>query len=374
MKSPRRLALFASLIPVVAFAGDTSHIDIYRELVRSRTENLGAEQSFGLNTNQFLRQLVDDPNALYAELSEQPRITNEVWWNRFVDGLPMDRDRSTDAALDALRWHSGLSKARPGIDVVVDEKAILAYGGREVAASALKAGVDPDIFNKAADMNIRRMTVAAGYAVALQILRDQMNAYDPADYGPRAIKPDVLDRYMKQTYPSWVTEYDERYLADLLRYEMNRNGRASDAGSRHQLPAAYRVARVAAAYSDRRGYASPRPLCVGNEPSIFLPTTNTSLRDDPRLCFVAATDRAVQSWYRNEVRAEAAALRRRGHGESSSALRFIGTVLALVDVVSFIEVVEEVIAGDLVTMGGIEEADAEIASSRSNRLVCRINQ
>ncbi|MDQ0011040.1 hypothetical protein J2T07_003246 [Luteibacter jiangsuensis] len=374
MKSHLRLAFLAGLVPIAATAGDSRDIDIYRELVRFRSQHLGAERAFGHTTHAFLSQLADDPTSFYAEPSETPAITNEIWWTLFLDGLPSDPATLSRTALDALKWQSGLSKALPGVDVLIDDQAIAAYRGREVAANARKAGIDPDIFWQAADMNGSMKTIAAGYAVALQILRDQMKAYDPADYGRRAIKPDVLQRYMAQSHPGRITEHDKRYLQDILRYEIRRNGTVTDADSRHALPAAYRVARTAAAYADQAGYANAQGFCTADRPLPWLPRHPAEMEYHQPLCFIAATDRAVQAWYRRELRQEEAILHRRGHTTSSPIMRLIAGVLAWVDVVSFIEVVEAVVAEDLVGIGALDEADAELAANRSTRLTCRIDR
>lgn len=369
MKSYLGLALLAGLFPGVALS-DSPPLDTYQELVRFRSDHQGGDRSFSLDTRQFLGQLVDDPTAFYDELSDAPRITNEVWWNLYTDSLGPDHDASVRGALGALTWHAGLTKARPGVEVTVDHAATVAYGGREVAANALKAGVDADIFLQAADMNGTMKTVAAGYAVALQILRDQMSFYPPSEYGRRAIKPDVLDRYMAERNPDRISDIDAHYLADLLRYEISRHGASTDQDARHALPAGYRVARVAAAYADRRGYfAAP---CSGDGPSRGQPMNQADMEFHQPLCFIAATDRAVQSWYRREMRSEAAALRSRGHEASSPLMHLIGTVLVLVDFVSFIEVIEEMVASDLASTGLMEEADAEFAAERANQLTCRI--
>ncbi|WP_448096132.1 hypothetical protein [Luteibacter yeojuensis] len=374
MKSYLRLAFLAGVLPVAATAGDSRDSDVYREFIRFRSQHLGAERAFDLTTHGFLSQLVDDPSSFYAELSAIPRITNEIWWRPFVESLPGDPVSASREALNALKGPSGLSKARPGIEVLIDDQTIAAYGGREAAANARKAGVDPDIFLQAADMNGSMTTIAAGYAVALQIVRDRMKAHDPAEYARRAIRPDVLERYMTQTHPDRIAEYDERYLQDILRYEIARHGTAIDAATRHAIPAAYRVARTAAAYADRRGYVSPRSYCIGNEPASWMPGNASEWEYHQPLCFIAATDRAVQSWYRHELRREKAALQRRGHAASSSVMHLIGTVLALVDIVSFLEVVEAVVAEDLASVGAIDEASAEFASTRSSRLACRISR
>ncbi len=51
-------------------------------------------------------------------------------------------------------------------------------------------------------MNGSMKTIAAGYAVALKILRDQMKAYDPRGLRPTGDRLDVFQRYMAQNNPT----------------------------------------------------------------------------------------------------------------------------------------------------------------------------
>jgi hypothetical protein len=376
MKSLTRLAILAGLFPAFALAADANSLDVYRELVRYRTQHVGAARAFNGTTSQFLAKFLSDPGSPYSGLNNAPTFTNEVWWPAFVFSLPEFGDNAFDATLDALQWQTGLTKARPGIEVAVDDDAVAAFRGREAAANALKAGVDADIFWKARDMNGSIVTEAAGHAVALQILRDQMRRNAPELYDALAIKPDVLQRYLAQTDPQEIPEYDHRYLADLLRHALSTRGHALDTGNGRRLPAVYRVARVAAAYSDAQGYYNSDGYCAGNEPRSGEPTDSTATDYHRPLCFIAATDRAVQGWFRRQLRLEASGPRvHEQHSEGfSHLLHWLGTVLILVDFAAFIETTEAVIADDLVTEGSITEEDATLASERATRLTCRIRR
>jgi hypothetical protein len=371
MKSLSGIALAACLLPTAV--GASPGVDVYRELIRYQTNEAGASQAFAQNTRQFLTQFLQDPGSPYSELIDTPFVTNELWWPDFVDSLPLVAPDPYDAALKALQRQSGLTKARPGIDVDVDEASVSAFRGVKVASNAAKAGVDPDIFWQAWDMNDAKTTVAAGYAVALQMLRDQIRTNRPADYGRMAIKPDVLSRYMAQRDPDLVSEYDQRYLADLLRYDLSRPGTPADRHGGTSLPAAYRVARTAAAYFDSRydlGY------CENNDFRAALPGDGSGPEGAQPLCFVEANDRAVQSWYRRQLRIDAQRVSNDvNHGSGfSHLLHWVSTVLVLIDFAAFVEVVDAVVADDLAAEGAISEADAEYAADRAHRLTCRIRQ
>lgn len=371
MKSLSGIALAACLLPTAV--GASPGVDVYRELIRYQTNEAGASHPFAQDTQQFLTRFLQDPASPYSELIVLPFVTNELWWPDFVDSLPITEPDTYDAALKALQHQSGLTKARPGIDVAVDDASVNAFRGVKVAANAAKAGVDPDIFWQAWDMNDAKTTVAAGYAVALQILRDQIRTNDVSGYERMAIKPDVLSRYMAQRDPDQVSEYDQRYLADLLRYDLIRPGIPSDRHGGTSLPAAYRVARTAAAYFDSRydfGYCEKndfRAAPPGDDPPSGIPQP---------LCLVEATDRAVQSWYRRQLRVDAERISNEvDHGGGfSHLLHWVSTVLVLIDFAAFVEVVDTLVADDLAAEGAISEADADYAADRAHRLTCRIRQ
>lgn len=370
MKSLLRLAALASLIPISSLAADQPPLDAYKELTRFRVQNLGAAATFDGTTNDFLSQLMADPSSPYSELIGSPTLINETWWPEFTDGLSPRWTGTDERFVELLQWQLGLAKARPGIEIAVDAGAAAAYKGREAAANALKAEVDADIFWKARDMNGSHYAEAAGEAVALQILRDQMRRNTPDSYGARAIKPEVLKRYLAQTNPGNITDADRNYLGDILRYAITSKPSFLDGASRSGLPDIYRVARTAAAYSDASGYVTG-PLCAGHEPGPGV--TRQWPTDAKPLCFIAASDRAVRAWYGQQLHDEA--IRRppyTEHSKLSNLLHWIGAALFIADFGAFIEVADSFIADDMLADGLIEEEDATLASDRASRLTCGI--
>jgi hypothetical protein len=375
MKSLLRLACLAAMLPAPAFAAEASTIDVYRELIRHRTATVGAANALDYDTRGFVSSFLEDPDSPYSNLRDDPPISNEVWWFDFVDSLSIDAGDANAAALEMLQWQGGLTKARPGIEVTVSDKATNAYRGREVAANAIKAGVDRDIFYKAWDMNAALTTVAAGHAVALQLLRDQIRNNAPDTYEARGIKPGVLTRYLRETYPERLDESDLNYLASLLRFALSQQSFTVDAEGHRQLPPAYRVARVAAAYSDGRAYTNPTGYCHKNGPLPGAPTGADATEYHRPLCFVAATDRAVHSWYRREIRVQAARVRMAHQTPDHVDARvsfWINTVLLLTDLAPFVEFGEAAVVEELAFEGGVAEEDAAFARERANQLTCRI--
>jgi hypothetical protein len=375
MKPLLRLACLAALLPFPALAADPTTVDVYRELVRHRTATLGVDKAFAHDTRQYVSRFLENPDSQYSALRDDPPITNEVWWYDFVDSLPIDASNKSEAALEMLQWQGGFTKARIGIDVVVDDASIVAFRNGYAAANAIKAGVDADIFWKARDFNGALSTLAAGQAVALQLLRDQIHSYAPDTYEARGIKPDVLTRYLNQIYPGSLPDSDEDYLSSLLYYALSDNSFTIDSKGRRQLPAAYRVARVAAAYADAGGYLIPSGFCVGNDPSKHLPTGSAATEGAAPPCFVAATDQAVQSWYRRKMRHEEASVRRAHHGPDEAQQRvqfWFGVVLSLIDVAGFVEFAEANLVNELSAEGALAEEAAAVVEERASQLTCRI--
>jgi hypothetical protein len=375
MKSLLRLACLAAVFPTAAFAAPSTAIDVYRELIRHRSAEVGAERALDYDTRGFVSMFLENPDSPYSELRDDPPISNELWWYDFVDSLAIRGDNASDAALDMLRWQGGFTKARPGMEVVVDAPAARAFRGREAAANAIKAGVDSDIFLKAWDMNGRMTTVGAGHAVALQLLRDEIRNHAPETYEARGILPDVLRRYLKLDSPQRLTQSDEAYLADLLRFAISDRSFTIDAQGKRQLPAAYRVARVAAAYADAAGYFNPKGYCRGNAPRMGEATGQDATEYDRPLCFIAATDRAVQAWFLRHMRREAALIRT-AHGSFDETSRRVSlwfdTVLLLVDFAGLVEFGEAGLIDEMSAEGALAEEDAVFAEERANQLTCRI--
>ncbi|NID16150.1 hypothetical protein [Luteibacter yeojuensis] len=390
MMSPPRLALAACLLPlatvavhatdagretaVVPKAGTGASFDMYEALSRFRIRHKRTASALESTTAGLLRQLLKEPASPYSDLVDHPPMTNHLAWRRFTTDLSSTFPDAGEVALDTLRWQMGLTKARPGVDIAVDEPAITRYRGREAAANARKAEIDSDIFWKARDMNGSRLAEAAGEAVALQMLRDQVRHTDPKDHRALDIQPGVLARYMAQTHPEAISGADRRYLAEMLGIALAARHSPVEGGGSGQLPTIYRVARTAAAYADANGYLTPGGYCDGDAPRIRAP--DSPFFDEPSaLCFVAATDRAVARWYRRQSHVEA--VRHPPppeHGGFYNLLHWVGAVFVLVDFAAFIEVTEALTAEDMVLEGVLEDADAELASSRSSRLTCRISQ
>jgi hypothetical protein len=371
MKSIVRLAVMALLVSLPEFAiATTPPVDVHRELVRYRAVKHGISRALAHNTHRFVSMFLEDPTSPYSDIDGRPSITNELWWHAFIDSLPIDAADKNRAALETLQWQLGLTKARPGIEVAVSESLAKLYRGKEAAASALKAGVDADIFWKARDMNGTLSAVAAGYAVALQLLRDKVNSVQPARYAAMGIKPNVLARYLRQDRPDAISEYDTQYLDDLLRYAINDGHLTIDAKGDRQLPAHFRVARVAAAYADAAGYFTG-PTCAGNAPA-----GQSTMPAIGQLCLIAATDRAVHAWYRQEKHRQTETLRlhRSQHEARHGFFTLVTVVLALADLAAFLEPIEASFVDELASSGELAEADAEFASNRSNRLTCRIEK
>jgi hypothetical protein len=375
MKSPLRLACLAALLPAPAFAAEPTTVDVYRELVRSRTAAVGVENALDYDTRRFRSIFLENPDSQYSNLRDDPPILNAIWWYDFVDNLAIDTSDKGGEALTMLQWQSGFTKARPGVDVAVDAEAAWAYRGREAAANAIKAGVDVDIFWKARDMNGAMSTAAAGYAVALQLLRDQVRSHAPESYEARGIKPGVLARYLRLDNPQNLDEGDQDYLADLLRHAVSKQGFTVDADGHRQLPAAYRVARVAAAYADAGGYLNPYGYCRGNEPRPEEPGGWDDTAYGGPLCFIAATDRAVQAWFRRQMRHEASSVRsahQRGDRSAGDARLRLANVLLLVDLAGFVEIGTAALVEEMGAEGALAEDEVAIAEERVNQLTCRI--
>ncbi|HVI54724.1 MAG TPA: hypothetical protein VM621_06695 [Luteibacter sp.] len=378
MKCVLRLACVAALLPCPALAAKPTAVDIHHQLIRYRVAEEGVGRALDYSTREFVANFLEDPDSPYSALRGAPPIANEIWWSDFVDSLPFNAADKPAVALDMLQWQSGFTKARPGIEVAVDAAAARRYRGREVAANAIKAGVDADIFWKASDMNGAMSTVAAGHAVALQLLRElsRMKATTDDDQA-HGIKPDVLARYLAQRNPQNIDENDQRYLADLLRYAISKGDFTVDTDGHRQLPAAYRVARVAAAYRDAKGYINANGYCLGNEPHPREPSGSDATEYNRPLCFVAATDRAVQSWFRRQMREEASSVRLAHQATDTASARlsfWLNTVLVLTDLAPFVEIGEAAVVDEMVGAGALAEDGAAFAEDRANQLTCRIRK
>jgi len=259
---------------------------------------------FITGSQRVLGELLAQPGSPYSQLLAVPSWSGEPWWASAAERIAPGALSSTEACA-ALQHQVGATKARPGHEVTVTPGSRRLYKGREAAANAMKAGIDADIFERALLRHPHRFTQAAAEAVAIQLVRDRAATTPVAHHLALNIRADVVGRYLGRSAASFSLE-DGHYVGELFRHAV-RTGRPTfnERGER-QIPAVFRVARVAAAYADRRGYSRAGGYCHGNAPAWKpLPASAKPLAYRP-LCFVAATDRAVYEWYLQKARFEAA--------------------------------------------------------------------
>ncbi len=346
---------------------ESAGMDVLSHLQRERVKRLGDPAAFAPPASTLLNQLLVDPASPYSATVDEPGFTNEVDWPAVLAGLP--GNISTASAVAVLNWDLGLTRARPGRDVEPRE----GYRDVFVAASATKADVDADIFWHMIDLTgFRHSARAATYAVALQILREQVRGTAEDRRAVLGVDEEVLRRIMAAPHLGEVTAYDMHYLSILVQHRLvhwQAGGSASTGG--RALPTAFRVARVAAAYRDAQGYLAGSP-CTPDATSRAGYAGTGADDDDRALCFVAATDRAVHRWYIGESRRQAARVPEREHSGMQRLTTFAAGVLALLDLAPLVEVIEAVVADDLATAELITPAEADMASERADLLSCRI--
>lgn len=367
MMSMFRPAVLAWLMSFPALASETQDPDVYAAVVSHRIEHAGATAAFSGSTHAFLDDLLATPASPFSDLKAQPSIVTSPWWKAMSGKLFPEAADPEVKALRVLQLQTGVTKARPGVDYPVEPQIALLYRGSYPAAQAIKAGIDPDIFWQARVLNGDKYADAAGEAVALQILRDQMRRNDPSAYEAMVIRPDVLARYMRGANPDDVWEDDRHYLSAILRGALStRFVSYASGGLPSGLPTVYRVARIAAAYSDAAGYANG-PTCAATDQPIPEP--------GQPFCFAAGTDRAVRSWYHREVLWQSVR-----HTQASEETAFgklmhlLSPVLFLFDGIALLEVADEVIASELFAEKVIQEEEAVLAAGRTENMTCRIRQ
>jgi hypothetical protein len=367
MKVPARtlgigLALLGS---TGARGGSTDGVDVLSHLQRERVARLGGGDAFSTSESALLSQLLVDPASTYSATVAEPAFVNDVDWPEILAGLPVPL--STAAAVGILDWDLGLTRARPGRDV----EPGTGYKDPFVAASATKADVDADIFWHMVDLTgFLHSARAAPYAVAMQILREQIRGTAPERRAVLGIDEAVFQRVMKASHLDQVSHHDLQYLSVLVQYRLIhwQPGGRSTKGLR-ALPTVFRVARVAAAYRDAQGYIGGFPCKPDATPRENHAGTGTD-GDERPLCFVAATDRAVHRWYVDEAARQAARVPQREITGMQRLAGFAAMVLALLDLAPLVEMVEAVVADDLVTAEWLTPAEADMAAERADRLFC----
>lgn len=368
---PWRMGLVATMLCLPAWCPAThvAGIDVVSMLQRERTARLGPAWPAGYGTAALARDILVDPASPYSDTRTSPAFVNSPDWQATRDALG-DRVASDRDALGVIYWDLGMTKARPGVDV---EAGIAVAFKRDafVAAAAKKADVDADIFWRMLDITgYAHSTKAAYYAVALQILRQQIQRTASERRAALGVYPDVFDRVMAARYDEEISQHDLRYLSALVQHRLLhwKPGGLASTGMR-ELPVAYRIARIAAAYRDAQGYFVDPPCRADGSPAPG--RAGTGAKGDVRdLCFVAATDRAVHRWYMNEVRYQAKPRRRHRPEPESPFAAILMLALPLLELVPALEFVEAAVADELVAADAIGAEDAAVASERADLLTC----
>lgn len=328
----RLLALFSLMsLSTEAMSSSPASVDILSLMTETREARLGS----GTPSREGVPvadQLLTHPASPYSDAEPYPVFTNDVDWADVLDALPASMGEAD--ALSVLRVDLGATRARPGVDVMPSP----GFRDRFVSASATKADVDADIFWHALDlMGYRHSARAAGYAVALQILRRQLETTPAERRAAAGIDESVLSRVMAARHAGELRPDDLAYLGVILRFHVNQGvvGGTSRTGQR-LIPTAYRMARVAAAYRDLEGYLE-RPPCLPDGS----PSTPPRGRDNTtNLCFVAAHDRAVYRWYRDEIRRQDLPSVERSSRHPSPLLLLFMAIAPVMDVLALAETVE----------------------------------
>lgn len=314
-----------------AMSSTPASVDILSIMTETREARLGTGTPSRKGV-PVANQLLTHPESPYSDAEPHPAFTNEVDWVDVLDALPASMGE-TDA-LNVLRVDLGTTRARPGVDVIPSP----GFRDRFVSASATKADVDADIFWHTLDlMGYRHSARAAGYAVALQILRRQVETTPVERRSAAGIDESVLSRIMAARHAGDVRPDDLAYLGLILRFHINQgiSGETSRAGKR-LIPTAYRMARVAAAYRDLEGYLERPPCRPDGSPA----TPGYTKDDVTALCFVAAHDRAVYRWYRDEVRRQDMPSIQRSRRQQSPLLLLFMAIAPVMDMLALAETVE----------------------------------
>ena len=276
--------------------------DIYQTWIKerlSKTPSYDVLSSDDVTVSGF----VNDVISPYAPLRSTPfRFSGRVWSSVFQKMLNKGYPMTLVEATEALAHDIGMTRGYAGLS---DPLVPLPTLGRPWAAEQIvKAGVSVDIAKKALSLaGDGAYAVAANYAVAMQVLVEKMACFTPERWDEIGLRSDVAARFMKASRLAEIDDFDLVYLSRLLQGELSswRPGGLSIYG-RRQLPAALRVARVAAAYRDLQGYSNEPCTDKGQAKNGVAATS--PLENARTMCFVDATDRAVYAWYLKALEAQ----------------------------------------------------------------------
>jgi len=377
-----RLSRFAFVVGAAAIpAHATTHgVDPITALIREYSkEGRSAEYIERVSDQGYERYVLSRPDFPYASEVVRPLADVDAPTRRVLNRVSTREHPINQRDLHQMKvWDLGFTKARMGYDVHWLPEGLDHPGG----ANAMKAGIEPDIYERAFRLVGSGYPAIAGtYAVAAQILRAKLASTPRPRWKELGLREDVIDHFVHADSASILTDFDLHYLVQILDGEMAAwdVGRQSTYGMR-ELSAVFRVGRAAAAYRERNGYGT-NPCLDGYR---YDPVNAGMGGVDRRpLCFRDAIDRAVRAWYVQQLHDEVISTHSLARSERSMAARmavplrssrqgWIGiTRPAAVAIAARKEVIEAKVANTLLAEGDLSYHDASQATRRAMRLTCK---
>lgn len=209
-----------------------------------------------------------------------------------ASGHPMSRA----AAFTAMAWDLGLT---PSVPWITTRRTRIAYPENEHARAAMiKAGVDVDIYRHTRFLlGTTHPVQAANLALSVQMLRDRLKRLaKPSEVG---LDPAIVQRYLDVISLEDLTDSDLRLLMRQLEAGLSAwPGGELSTHEKRQLPAIFRLARLAAAYREQNGHDGAPAPCDPNGIRVSGVAAEYVGEAGKMPCFDTANDRAVVQWYR----------------------------------------------------------------------------
>lgn len=378
---PWRTALTVVLGAITLPASATTHVvDPIAALIREYSkEGKSAEYIERDSDEVYERYVLNRPDFPYANEVVQPLSDADAPTRRALDSVSTREHPVNQRDLHNMKvWDLGFTKARMGYDVHWLPDGLYYQGG----ANAVKAGIEPDIYERAFDLaGSGYPAIAGSYAVAAQLLRTKLASTPRPRWKELGLRQDVIDHFVHADSAAKLSDFDLHYLIQFLDGEMATwdAGHQSAYGLR-ELPVVFRVGRAAAAYHERNGYRTNPCLDDYRYDPVNAGMGGVERRP---LCFRDATDRAVRSWYVRTLRDELSSTRslsqtnpdgvaRMAVSLRSSRQGWIGiTRPGGATVAARKEVIEAKVANNLLAAGELSYRDASEATRRAMRLTCK---
>lgn len=298
------VALVAGIAGVSAAAASDTHWDKDALLVLLREHAAMGQTLAYVNDStdaSYARWVFGGGETPYADLADVGLSPPDEATRRAIEVASTTLGPVTQRQLhDWKVWDLGYTKVAPMRRASVPEELRTAVGVPQI----MKAGIDPDIYNACTQgwLDIGHPAIQANYALALQVLREKLRETNRRFWHERGLRADVIGRFLDPARHGRPTDFDLHYLIELLDGELStwRAAQLNDYGFR-QLPATFRLARIAAAYQE----ALPRDAAACQADGTRDPAHAGMGGDDGRsLCFADATDRGAYEWYARTLKQE----------------------------------------------------------------------